>query len=108
MQRPARERLLAEVIEPYREWKKQQGVADWQDVADTLAKTKHCPPYDVVVVDEAQDFSANQVRAVVNHLADDSVCTFIRDTTQRIYPGYSPPAAGHGDRARPPLGRARL
>ena len=42
--------------------------------------------YDVVVVDEAQDFSANQIRAIREHLAEDFVCTFIRDTTQRIYP----------------------
>ena len=40
----------------------------------------------MVIVDEAQDFSANQIRAVVNHLASDFSCTFIRDTVQRIYP----------------------
>jgi superfamily I DNA/RNA helicase len=40
----------------------------------------------VVVVDEAQDFSANQVRAIVRHLAEDHVTTFIRDSAQRIYP----------------------
>ena len=44
--------------------------------------------YEVVIVDEAQDFSANQVRAITNHIADDFVCTFIRDTVQRIYPNF--------------------
>lgn len=88
VQRPARERLLAEVIEPYQAWKADQDVADWQDLAADLAVNQVGSPYDVVVVDEAQDFSANQVRSVARHLADDFVCTFIRDTTQRIYPGY--------------------
>ncbi len=42
--------------------------------------------FDVVVVDEAQDFSANQLRAIVRHLADDGTVTFVTDTAQRIYP----------------------
>jgi superfamily I DNA/RNA helicase len=39
----------------------------------------------VAIVDETQDFSANQVRAIQNHLAEDFACTFVRDNTQRIY-----------------------
>lgn len=81
-----RKRLISEVIEPYEAWKAERGVVDWNDLAVQLAREPRTAPYDVVVVDEAQDFSANQVRAVVNHLADEFVCTFIRDTTQRIYP----------------------
>jgi superfamily I DNA/RNA helicase len=88
LQRPVRERLLKQVIRPYNDWKAERGVADWQDLATALATEQMCPPYDVVVVDEAQDFSANQIRAIVNHLAEDFVCTFIRDTTQRIYPNF--------------------
>lgn len=82
----ARRRLLDEVIEPYTRWKVEQQVVDWNDVAVTLADRRHTAPYDVVVVDETQDFSANQIRAIVNHLAEEFVCTFIRDNTQRIYP----------------------
>jgi len=81
-----RQRLISEVIEPYEAWKRDRGVVDWNDLAVELAHVRHTDPYDIVVVDEAQDFSANQIRAVVNHLADEFVCTFIRDTTQRIYP----------------------
>lgn len=81
-----RQRLISEVIEPYEAWKRDRGVVDWNDLAVELALEQHTTPYDIVVVDEAQDFSANQIRAVVNHLANEFVCTFIRDTTQRIYP----------------------
>jgi DNA helicase IV len=82
----ARQRLLDEVIEPYARWKAEQQVVDWNDLAVALAARRHTAPYDVVVVDETQDFSANQIRAIVNHLAEEFVCTFIRDNTQRIYP----------------------
>jgi superfamily I DNA/RNA helicase len=81
-----RERLLEQVIHPYRHWKAQAGVIDWTDLAVAAIDAQPDLAYDIVVVDEAQDFSANQVRAIANHLADPFVCTFIRDTTQRIYP----------------------
>jgi superfamily I DNA/RNA helicase len=83
---PLRERLLSQVIEPYVAWKGERGVVDWSDLAVELAATQATIPYDVIVVDETQDFSANQIRAIANHVADDFVCTFIRDTVQRIYP----------------------
>jgi superfamily I DNA/RNA helicase len=83
--RSARQRLLDGVIYPYRQWKETQGVYDWNDLAVVLATEQLGPDYNVVVVDESQDFSANQVRAIVNHLADDHVTTFIRDASQRIF-----------------------
>jgi superfamily I DNA/RNA helicase len=84
--RTAKQTLLDQVIRPYNDWKENQGVADWNDLAVFMAEQRRATPYDVVIVDETQDFSANQVRGVIKHLADDFVCTFIRDTTQRIYP----------------------
>ncbi len=57
--RRIRQRLLADVIEPFEEQKAERGQSDWNDVAIEAAAT-HCHGYDVVVVDEAQDFSANQ------------------------------------------------
>jgi hypothetical protein len=81
-----RSRLLEDVIRPYADWKTERGVLDWHDVAINLARERIGPAYDVVVVDEAQDFSANQIRAVTRHLADEHVTTFIRDEVQRIYP----------------------
>lgn len=86
--RPLRERLLGQVIEPYTAWKTESGVVDWSDLAVELVARKVAAPYDVVVVDETQDFSANQIRAVVHHVAEEFVCTFVRDTTQRIYPNF--------------------
>ena len=40
----------------------------------------------MVVVDEAQDLSANQIRTVLAHLNEDHTTTFIIDAVQRIYP----------------------
>jgi DNA helicase IV len=38
-----------------------------------------------VIVDESQDFSANQIRAVKMQLAEEHTAIFVLDTTQRIY-----------------------
>lgn len=86
--RGLRERLLERVVGPYEEWKHERGVVDWSDLAVQLAENRLTAPYDVIVVDETQDFSANQIRAIANHLAEEFVCTFVRDTTQRIYPNF--------------------
>ncbi len=86
VERATRKRLIEEVVRPYIAWKEKEGLRDWNDLAVILALERFGPSYNVVVVDEAQDFSANQVRAVVRHLAENHVTTFIRDTAQRIYP----------------------
>ena len=83
--RQRREKLLADVIAPYEEEKARSGTADWNDIA-LEAATAPCQGYDVVVVDEAQDLSANQIRTVLAHLNEDHTTTFIVDAVQRIYP----------------------
>ena len=83
--RQRRERLLAGVIAPYEEEKARSGKVDWNDIA-LEAATVPCQGYDVVVVDEAQDLSANQIRTVLAHLNKDHTTTFIIDAVQRIYP----------------------
>ena len=83
--RELRRRLLAEVICHYEEGKSRRGVVDWNDVA-LKASMVPSQRYDVVIVDESQDFSANQMRAVLKHLDKDHATTFIIDATQRIYP----------------------
>ena len=80
-----RQRLMAEVIEPYRAWKAANGYTDWNDIAIRAAKAT-ARPFDVIVVDESQDFSANMTRAVLAHLAEDGSVTFVLDATQRVYP----------------------
>lgn len=60
-------------------------MVDWNDIALEAASVTS-QGYDVVVVDEAQDLSANQIRAVIAHLKPDHTTTFIMDAMQRIYP----------------------
>jgi superfamily I DNA/RNA helicase len=83
-----REQFLSEVIGPYIDWKDEVGEKDWNDLAVELADNPPSSEYDVVVIDEAQDFAANQIRAVSNYLAEDHSITFLLDAAQRIYPRY--------------------
>ncbi len=85
MPRSAREMLISEVINPYTRWKAEQGTLDWNDVAVQLMTHQVPPMLDIVIADETQDFSANQLRAVVNHLADPYSMTVVLDAVQRIY-----------------------
>lgn len=80
-----RARLLSDVLEPYEADKSERGYVDWNDIALETAAVPG-EGYDVVVVDESQDLSANQIRAVLAHLREDHVTTFIIDAVQRIYP----------------------
>jgi superfamily I DNA/RNA helicase len=77
--------VFNEIIAPYVELKERQ-LPDWQDLAGELARERRVDPYHVIVVDETQDFSANQIRALMNHAADDSTVTFVLDALQKIYP----------------------
>ena len=86
--RKLREAILKDVIPRYASTKAERGIIDWNDLAILAADAKHDLRYDIVVIDEAQDFSANQVRAVLNHLHDLHTTTFVLDATQRIYPRY--------------------
>lgn len=81
-----KKRLYQEIILPYEDLKRRRGLMDWQDEAVELARRRLCDPYHVAVVDETQDFSANQVRGVLNHMAEESTVTFVLDAAQRIYP----------------------
>lgn len=86
--RPVRETLLQDVLPAYEEAKAERGLLDWSDLAVLAADSQPGLRYDVVIVDETQDFSANQVRAVIRHLQDSHNATFIIDAIQRIYPQY--------------------
>ncbi|WP_374264847.1 3'-5' exonuclease [Corallococcus sp. RDP092CA] len=86
--RGLRARILAEVVNPYVQWKTRLNGFDWNDFAVALAEQEPSPEYDIAIVDEAQDFSANQVRAVTNFLAEDHSVTFLLDAAQRIYPRF--------------------
>lgn len=83
--RQLRERILREVVEPYEAFKERQGCWDWQDLALAVANVPS-QRYDVVLADETQDFSANQMRGIIAHLDREHSTTFIMDAAQRIYP----------------------
>lgn len=83
--RSARAKLLTDVITPHENQIAALGKVQWNDLALEAAAAPS-RQYDIVVVDEAQDLSANQIRAVVAHLAEDHTTTFIMDAVQRIYP----------------------
>ncbi|WP_418061196.1 UvrD-helicase domain-containing protein [Pimelobacter simplex] len=86
MEQPARQRLLNEVVVPYRVQMDADGLMDWNDIALAAYNDTTADGWDVIVVDEAQDFSANQARATHAHLNDPGSLTFVMDAVQRIYP----------------------
>ena len=86
--RPTREKLIYGAIPAYMDSKRRRGKIDWSDLAMLAAAAAPSRLYDVVIVDEAQDFSANQIRAVQQHLQDLHNTTFVLDAVQRIYPQF--------------------
>lgn len=84
--RHLRESIINDVITPYNKWKKKENCWDWNDLAIHLAKHKLSNLYDIIIADETQDFSANQIRAINNQLTNIFSLTFVLDTAQRIYP----------------------
>lgn len=90
MDRLMRQRLLDEVVRPLLRWKAQHGYRDFHDLALLMVQTEPEARYDVIVVDEAQDLSANQLRAILRHAAPDATTTIVTDSAQRIYPRGAP------------------
>lgn len=89
VERPVRELLLDRVIDPYGAWKDARKELDWNDLAVSLGERPN-QKYDLVIADESQDFSANQIRAILSQLKPDHSMTFVLDTVQRLYPrGFS-------------------
>jgi superfamily I DNA/RNA helicase len=84
--RGLRKRILTEILDPYTEWKKCLESFDWNDLATMLVNLPPRTCYDVIIADESQDFSANEVRAILRCAANPSSITFVLDAAQRIYP----------------------
>ncbi len=88
--RPMRESILNDVVKPYQEWIDDKKLWDWNDLAVKLAKEKLEYSYDIIISDETQDFSANQIRAIHNQVSKVGSLTFVLDSAQRIYArGYT-------------------
>jgi superfamily I DNA/RNA helicase len=85
VEQSVRQAILNDVILNYNGWKEAQGVVDFNDLAVQLALEQVDPLYDIIIADECQDFSGNQLRAIYNHLAEDHSLTLIIDSVQRIY-----------------------
>ncbi|WP_025822352.1 3'-5' exonuclease [Shewanella marina] len=79
-----RRQILDEVVYPYIESKKVAGALDWNDLALIFSKEKF-DDINIAIVDEAQDFSANQLKAITKQLADVNFTTIVLDTNQKIY-----------------------
>ncbi len=72
--RDLRTNLLMDVVDPYESWKSKNDTVDWNDIALAAAGATS-RSYDVVVVDETQDLSANRIRTILSHLDEDHVTT---------------------------------
>ena len=95
VERVLRERILNEVIIPYQDSLDRDGLWDWNDLALHFVRNSIDDKYDIIICDEAQDLSANQIRSIYNQLNDESSITFVLDTAQRIYArGYTWVEAG--------------
>lgn len=85
VEKSLRKILIDDVIVPYRNYISEKGLWDWNDLSVFFAQNQIDKAYDVIIVDEAQDFSANQIRAVKAQTKELSSLTFVLDTAQRIY-----------------------
>ncbi|MFQ2163146.1 3'-5' exonuclease [Aeromonas hydrophila] len=79
-----RRKILDEIVYPYHEYKKSNNIVDWNDIAVYLSENK-VDDIDIAVIDEAQDFSANQLRAILNQCSDTAFITIVLDGAQKIY-----------------------
>jgi DNA helicase IV len=88
VERPIRQRIL-NVIDRYKTRLAARRELDWEDLPFAIAAVAP-QNFEIVVIDEAQDFSANQLRSIHRHLAQYSSFTLVVDTAQRLYPrGYT-------------------
>lgn len=80
-----RRQLLDQVVYPYLQHLSDNNWVDWNQLAIRMRRDVPSLNYDIAVVDESQDFSANEIRAISHHLSDNHSLTFVIDTAQRIY-----------------------
>ena len=77
MERATRERFVNEVIEPYEKFKLKKGLQDWNDLALELINSPKDLKYDIIIADETQDISANQLRADTQNAAEQCTREFV-------------------------------
>ncbi|MEZ8650617.1 3'-5' exonuclease [Vibrio splendidus] len=79
-----RRQILDDVVYPYIKCKKAADGLDWNDLALACVQEK-LDDIHIAIVDEAQDFSANQLKSITRQLADVNFTTIVLDTNQKIY-----------------------
>lgn len=84
LEKPLRRQILDQVVYPYIRFKQVEKILDWNDIAVLFTKNK-VDNIHIAIIDEAQDFSANQLKAISNQLADINFTTIILDSNQKIY-----------------------
>lgn len=98
--RHLRRQILDKVVYPYQQWLIENNTNDWNNVAVQMANNTDSIGYDIAVIYESQDFSANQLRAIRHHLLENHAVTFVIDTVQRIYArGFTWSEAGYDIRS---------
>jgi superfamily I DNA/RNA helicase len=85
VERATRQAILDDVVANYAGWKEARDAMDFNDLAVELALRSTDPHYDIIIADECQDFSANELRAVYKHLKAEHSLTLVIDSAQRIY-----------------------
>ncbi len=86
LQKATRQAIIDRVIEPYFKYLDAQNLVDWNDLADRVLALGESPDYDIVIADEVQDFSAQQIRAIFARVKKQSSTTFVIDAAQSLYP----------------------
>jgi superfamily I DNA/RNA helicase len=95
MGKELRQKFLDQVVYPYIQWKDDLREHDWNDLALGLLEEDPSTSYQIIVADEVQDLSANQIKAIMHYADDPSSIVFVMDTAQRIYPrGFNWAEAG--------------
>jgi superfamily I DNA/RNA helicase len=83
-----RDLILTSVIKPYLAILDARDIIDWNDCADQVLADGPIPQFDVIIADEVQDFTVQQVRAMRSRLKNPSSLTLVIDTAQSLYPRH--------------------
>lgn len=82
--RALRQKILKNVVLPYQTFKAANNIVDWNDINQYPTNNLN-DKFDIIIADETQDFSANELRTIVSMLHEQSHGTFVIDTVQKIY-----------------------
>lgn len=86
LREPQRRQILDGVVARYLELLDARSLVDWNDLPQFVLDCGREERYDIVVADEVQDFTVQQIRAIVSKMKPRRSITFVIDTGQKIYP----------------------